>query len=310
MFLTKTNDVAGHGVYPGARPIEELLRNGIIILDKWSGPTSHDVAATVKKTLGLSKVGHGGTLDPMVTGVLTVTLENACKVIPALQHLDKEYIGVMRLHKDVERKELDSAVSKFIGKIKQMPPKRSAVARKERERTVHSLDIIEVDGRDVLFKINCEAGTYVRVVCHDIGKMIGGANMSELRRTKTGRFTEEQSVKMEDLADAYAEWKENGSEEIRDYVLPVEAAIEHLPKIIVKDNAVYSIANGSPVYTPAISKISDDVAKGALTAIISLRGELVALAYADMDAREALARKGIAAKTDRVIINKGLYKSQ
>jgi H/ACA ribonucleoprotein complex subunit 4 len=310
MFLTKSDDIAGHGEYPGARKIEELLKCGIIILDKWSGPTSHDVAATVKKTLNLGKVGHGGTLDPMVTGVLTITLENACKVIPALQHLDKEYIGVMRMHKDVGRKDLDAAVSKFIGKIKQRPPLRSAVARKERERTVHALEIIEVDGRNVLFRISCEAGTYVRVVCHDIGKLLGGANMSELRRVRTGRFREEQSIKMEDLADAYVEWKENGSEKIRDYILSVEAAIEHLPKIIVKDSAVYSIANGSPVYTPAISKISDDVIKGKLIAILSLRGELVALAMADMDAKEALARKGIAAKTDRVIIDKKLYKSQ
>lgn len=303
MFLVKIEEVGQAGKYPGSRSVEELLHSGIIILDKWPGPTSHDVAATVKKTLGLSKVGHGGTLDPAVSGVLPITLENACKVIPALQHLDKEYVGIMRTHKDIALADVKKAAAAFVGKIKQTPPKRSAVARKERERNVYSLEILEQDGRDFLFKINCEAGTYVRVVCHEIGKKIGGANMAELRRTKAGRFGEEM-VKMEDLTDAYVAWKKNGSQEIKNYILPVEAAIEHLPKIIVKDSSIASIANGSPVYTPAISKISDDFAREKLVAVLTLKGELIALAYANMDAKEALSRKGIAAKTDRVILRK------
>src|SRR5688572_8153424 len=126
-FLTKSDEISSHGKYPGHRTIEELLHSGIIILDKWPGPTSHDVAATVKKTLKLGKVGHGGTLDPAVSGVLPITLDNACKVIPALQHLDKEYVGIMRAHKDVSLSEVRKAASNFIGKIKQTPPKRSAV---------------------------------------------------------------------------------------------------------------------------------------------------------------------------------------
>jgi H/ACA ribonucleoprotein complex subunit 4 len=184
--------------------------------------------------------------------------------MPALQGLDKEYVGIMRLHKDVSRKDLEAAAKKFIGKIKQMPPVRSAVARKERERTVYKFDILEVEGRDVLFRISCQAGTYVRVVCHQIGKEIGGANMTELRRTKVGHFSEEKAVRIQDIADAYHDWKESGDERIRDFVLPVEKAVEHLKKIIIKDSAVFSTASGSPLYSTGISRLEKNISSANL----------------------------------------------
>lgn len=307
-FLVRSHDVAtSYGQYPGKRPVEALIKNGIIILDKWPGPTSHDVAATVKKLLGLNKVGHSGTLDPQVSGVLPITLENACKVIPALQGLDKTYVGIMRLHKDVDDKELTAAVSKFIGVIRQKPPVRSAVARRMRERKVYDFKILERDRRDVLFHISCQAGTYVRVVCHDIGKLVGGAHMSELRRTDVGRFNEQVSAKMQDVADAYHYYKENGSEKIRNIILPVEFAVEHLPKIIIKDSAVHTVASGTPVYSGGVSKVSESVKQDDLAAILTLKGELVALARANMTASDMVKKKGLAAKTDRVIIDKNLY---
>lgn len=306
-FLVKSEEISSYGENPGTRPVEKLLKNGIIILDKWPGPTSHDVAATVKKMLGLNKVGHGGTLDPAVSGVLPITLENACKVIPALQRLTKEYVGVMQLHKDVGEKELRAAVAKMVGKIKQKPPVRSAVARRVRERTVYSLDILEINRKEVLFNIVCEAGTYVRVVCHDIGRLVGGAHMSELRRVRSGPFDESKAVKMQDVADAFYIWKTVGNEDIRDFVLPVEKAVGHLPKIIVKDSAVYSIANGTPVYTAGISKVSVAMKEDDLAAVMTLKGELVALAVAKMASEDMVKKKGLAAKTDRVVIEKGLY---
>src|SRR3989344_8990315 len=306
-FITRSHDISSHGTYPGARPIEQLLRSGFVLLDKWPGPTSRDVASTVKKLLGAKKAGHSGTLDPGVSGVLPICLDAATKVMPALQGLDKEYVGVMRLHKDTPREALDKSVKKFTGKIKQTPPVRSAVARRERERTVHSLDILEIDGREVLFKISCEAGTYVRVVCHQIGKEIGGANMTELRRTKVGRFDEKSLVRMEDLADAYHDWQSNGNDRIRDMVLPVEAAVEHIPKIIIKDSAVFAIASGSALYTGGISKLSNNINPEELVAIITLKGELVALAKSVMKSEEMMRKKGLAAKTDSVIISRDVY---
>ncbi len=307
-FITKSHDLpTEYGKYPGARTVEELLKNGLIILDKWPGPTSRDVASKVKKILDRKKAGHSGTLDPGVSGVLPIALDNATKIMPALQGLDKEYVGVMRLHKDVSKAKVGAAAKKFVGKIKQTPPVRSAVARRERERTVYLFDVMETDGRDVLFKIACQAGTYVRVVCHQIGREIGGANMTELRRTRVGRFGESMSVRMEDLVDAYADWKENGSEEIRNFVLPVEAAVEHLKKIIIKDSAVFAVASGSPLYTVGISKLTKEIMPNQLVAILTLKGELVALAQAAMASEEMLKRKGLAAKTDSVIISRDIY---
>ncbi len=307
-FIVKSEDIpTDYGKYPGARSVEELLSSGIIILDKWPGPTSRDVAATVKKILNRKLTGHSGTLDPMVSGILPLALDRATKVMPALQGLDKEYVGVMRLHKDVARSELDKAAKKFIGKIKQTPPVRSAVARKERERTVYSFDILEVKERDVLFRIKCQAGTYVRVVCHQMGREIGGANMTELRRTAAGRFDESFAVKMQDLTDAYHDWKERGDEHVRDLVLPVEAAVEHIPKIIIKDSAVFAVASGSPLYTGGVSKLSKGIKTGELVAVITLKGELVALAKSAMTSDDMSRKKGLAAKTDSVIMQRDVY---
>jgi len=307
-FLIRSEDVAGdYGKNPGTRPIDELIKSGLIILDKWSGPTSRDVSAIVKKIFGLKKTGHAGTLDPAVSGVLPIALENACKAMPALQKQDKEYVGVMQLHKDVDDNELKAVVNKFLGTIKQRPPVRSAVARKMRERNVYSFDVIEKDGRNVLFRISCEAGTYVRVICHQIGQLIGGAHMAELRRTKVGRFTEKDLVRMQDVADAYYEWEENKDEGIRDFILPVEAAVEHLGKIIIKDSAVFSVAAGSPVYSVGVSKLSKGIRIGDLVAVLTLKGELVALAKANMNSEEMIKKRGLAAKTDRVVIDRRIY---
>ncbi len=306
-WLIKSEEISQHGEYPGRRPIEKLIRNGMIILDKWQGPTSHDVSSQTKKVLGIEKAGHAGTLDPQVSGVLPILLGNAVKLMPALQRQDKEYVGIMKLHKDVSEEDLVKAAKKQIGDVRQLPPVRSAVARKERTRKIKYFDILERKGRDVLFKIGCEAGTYVRVVCHSIGKDVGGAHMSELRRTNAGRFTEKEAVRMQDLADAYHDWKESGSEEIRKIILPPEEAVEHLRKIIIKDSAVYSVSSGSPLYSQGISRIQKGIISGELIAVLTLKGELVSLSKASMSSEEMLNKKGIAAKTDRVIIEKGLY---
>ncbi len=308
-FFVKSEEVSHleFGRYPGARSVEELIRNGLVILDKWPGPTSHDVVATVKKLLIIPRTGHSGTLDPSVSGVLPITLDNACKVIPALQGLDKEYVGVMHLHRNVDDHTFQKTIKKFIGEIKQTPPVRSAVARKERIRHVYSFELLDRDDKDIAFRIVAQAGTYVRTLCHQIGQQIGGAHMTELRRTRAGRFDESHLVKMQDLAIAYMDWKENGNEKLREYILPVESAVEHLPKIIIKDSAVHSIANGSPLYSGGICFVQKEIKPDELIAIISLKGELVALAKSAFSAEEMIKRKGLAAKTDRVIIEKGTY---
>lgn len=271
---------------------EELLHNGIIVLDKWCGPTSHDVTATIRKILELKKTGQSGTLDPMVSGMLIVTLENACKIIPALQGLDKEYVGIMHLHKDVSDEALRRTVSNFIGDIKQLPPVRSAVARKERIRKINSFEILERNDKDVLFRVSCQSGTYIRKLIDDIGRKIGGAHMSELRRTCVGNFRESQSVCIQDIVDAYEAYKQDGDETIKKYIMPVEAAVQHLPKVIIKDSAVSSVVKGSPVYPGGVEKI-DKATSGELIAIMNA-GQLIALG-------KYVGGK-ISVKTHRVII--------
>ncbi|MBI2579530.1 MAG: RNA-guided pseudouridylation complex pseudouridine synthase subunit Cbf5 [Candidatus Aenigmarchaeota archaeon] len=310
MFLTKSYDIAdyNYGGYPGSRSIEEMLQNGMLILDKWQGPTSRDAAAEVKKVLHARKTGYSGTLDPMVSGVLPVCLNNACKIMPALQGMEKEYAGVMKLHRDVPENEMRKIITGFTGKIRQMPPVRSAVARRERTRDIYGLEILDIDGRNVAFRVRCEAGTYVRKLCHDIGLKIGGAHMSELRRTRAGRFGESMTAKMHEVADAYAEWKESGDESIRNFILPVEAGVEHLKKVIMKDSAVYAVASGSPLYTAGVSRVQEGIAKDELVAVLTLKGELVSIGNAGMGSSDMLKGKGIAVKTDRVIMDKNVYK--
>ncbi len=307
-WIIKSEEIAGpYGKYPGVRSIDDLISSGIIVLDKWRGPTSHDVTATIKKMFGAKKAGHSGTLDPMVSGVLLVTLDNACKVISAIQKLDKEYIAIMHVHKEFDYKELKTTINKFVGDIEQLPPVRSAVARVKRKRRIYSIDILDVKDKDVLLSIKCEAGTYIRKLIDDIGKHIGGAHMAELRRVKVGRFDEKMAVRAQDLLDAYIFWKENGDESIRDYILPVEAAIEHLKKITVKDSAVYSIASGSPLYTGGISRVEKGIEIGDMIALLTLKGELIALAKAAISSDQMAKHKGLAAKTDRVIMLAGIY---
>ncbi|MFB6089098.1 MAG: RNA-guided pseudouridylation complex pseudouridine synthase subunit Cbf5, partial [Candidatus Aenigmatarchaeota archaeon] len=189
--IVKSEEVSDprFGEYPGARKIEELIENGIVVIDKPSGPTSHQVTSWVRDMLGLKKAGHSGTLDPKTTGVLVIALEKATKIMEALMGLDKEYVSIMHLHKNVSDKKLRVILDNFEGEILQKPPVKSSVKREERIREVHCIDILDRDGKDVLMRVNCEAGTYIRKLIHDVGEKIGGAHMKELRRTKVGPFT-------------------------------------------------------------------------------------------------------------------------
>lgn len=299
-FLIRSEElpVFEYGKYPGSRTDEELKKNGIVIVDKPEGPTSRAVTETVKEKLGAKKAGHSGTLDPAVTGVMIITLDNACKVIPALQVLDKEYEGVMHLHDYVTEEKLQSALKKFTGTIKQKPPVRSAVARKERLRKIYSLDILKTKDKDIEFRVSCEAGTYIRKLCHDIGQELGvGAHMAKLRRTRVGNFTLENSIKLHEIKKSA----------VRNFMLPVEAAVEHLGHVIVKDSAVANITNGSPLFTTGLSRIQQDIDKEDLIAVMSLKGELVALGTTKMSSQEMIKRRGFAVKIDRVVMQKGVY---
>ena len=305
-WLIKSEADSDFGKNPNERTIEELIKTAVIVVDKHSGPTSHQVTDWVKNIFSVNKAGHAGTLDPAVTGVLPVALENSAKAMQLLMGLDKEYVGVMRLHKDIEENVLREEILNFIGKIKQRPPVRSAVARKERVREIYFFDILEIEGRNILFKSGVQAGTYIRKLVHDIGKNIGGANMTELRRTRVGNFTEEKSFPLVKIKDAYEFWKEGDEKLLRRMLIPVDFAIaESVKKIFVKDSAIPNITNGSPIYPNGITRIEKNILAGETVAVYSIKEELIAIGITRMDSEKMLsAKKGIAVRTDRVIIGK------
>ncbi len=298
------------GKRPEERTVDELLRLGMINLDKPSGPTSHQVSAWVKKILNVERAGHGGTLDPRVTGVLPVALMESTRALQALLAGDKVYVGVLRLHQDVERRRVEEIFSDFKGEIYQLPPVRSAVKREIRKRTVYELDLLEMDGRDGLFSVRCESGTYIRTLCNDIGEALGiGGHMADLRRTRTASLTEKESHTLQELKDAWVAWEsEEDDVPIREVIQPMERLLDHLPKVQIKDTAVDAICHGANLAVNGISRIEGSFIKGQLVAILSGKGEGVAIGKTLLTSKEAVSEEGgLAVDTKRVLMEPGTY---
>lgn len=236
------------------KPIEDLLKFSIINIDKPSGPTSFSVSQFIKNAFGVNKTSHLGTLDPMVSGVLPVAISRACRLNEYLMHRNKTYVGIMRLHKEVGDKQLSEEIKKFIGKIMQMPPLRSRVKREIREREVISFDILEIEGKDILFKTEVQAGTYIRKLCDDMGKEIGGAHMLELRRTKAGIFDEKNSVNLYDFEKAVEDYKKGDEKKLRELLIPGELVASILPVIQVKKEFLKKLLSGSPLFSSFLEK--------------------------------------------------------
>ena len=243
------------------KDIKELLNFGLINFDKPAGPTSYSVSEFVKRQLKLKKTSHMGTLDPKVTGVLPITLGRACKLARYFIKHDKTYLGVLETHRDCDLEELQDLINQnFVGKIMQTPPHRSAVAKKEREREVYFWKLLESDdkGRFFLFEAKVEGGTYIRKLCSDLGEMIGGAHMGELRRTKAGIFSEKGIVKLDEFEQAVLEWKNGNESRLRGMVVDAEEAIQEvLPFIEVDKSAVKSLYIGRPLFTNNIKDVKN-----------------------------------------------------
>ncbi len=222
----------------------------------------------------------------------------------------KEYIALMHLHKDVDEQLLRGTFEKFIGKIMQLPPVRSRVKRQYREREIYYSQILEINGRDVLFKVGVESGTYIRKLIHDMGvELKVGAHMTELRRTKVSTLSESNNlVTLQDLEDAVYFYKEENNESfLNRCIYSIESAIDFLPKIFVSDTAVDPICHGSPLAVPGVVKLSEFL-KDETVAIMTLKGELIALGKSVLSSEEIkIADKGVAVKTDSVIMKTGTY---
>lgn len=311
-LLVKSDDRAtGYGKDPYSRTIAELLDQGVINLDKPAGPTSHEVVAWVKNILEIKRAGHSGTLDPHVTGVLPTMLGDATRIVRTLLLSGKEYVCLMRLHQDVPQKKLRAALDEFVGVIYQRPPLVSAVKRQVRKRTIYYINFLEMNGRDVLFIVGCEAGTYIRKLCHDIGEAIGcGAHMYELRRTRSGPFEEDDTlITLHMLKDAITIYKETGDEKpLRKCIYPMENALAHLPKIIVKDNAVDALAHGAHLGVQGISRLETGINPGDMVAVFTHMGEVVSIGKAKLTSEEMLKLKeGQAIDTAAVVMKPGVY---
>jgi len=299
------------GCNPLERSTELLLDYSVVNIDKPSGPTSHQVSFFVQKILGIKKSGHSGTLDPKVTGVLPVAVGKGTRVVQSLLTAGKEYVCLMHVHEPFEEDFLRKTIEeKFIGKIKQLPPVKSAVKRQQRYRKIYYFDILEIDGQDVLFAVGTQAGTYIRKLCHDIGIALGsGAHMAELRRTKAGPFQEDTLCTLQDLTDAmhyYTEKKDDTR--LRMLLQPLEAGVAHLPKIYVADTTVDAICQGASLKVPGIAKVETEIQVDEPVAIMTLKGELVAVGQSKMISKDmATLPRGIAVQSSQVFMRPGTY---
>ncbi|QLH04245.1 RNA-guided pseudouridylation complex pseudouridine synthase subunit Cbf5 [Nitrosopumilus oxyclinae] len=300
-----------YGTYYDKRSIEQLLNYGIILLDKPPGPTSHETVAWTKRLLKLPKIGHSGTLDPQVSGVLPLGLGEATKALGVLLYGPKEYHALGRVHSLPSKEKLNEIVEMFRGEIFQKPPQRSAVLRQTRTRTIYEFEIIEQKERLLLTRILCEAGTYIRKLYYDIGEILGpGATMVELRRTRVDQFSERDGlVTLHELADAFAIWEEKKDDtKLLKMIKPVEYALSELKSVVVRDSAVDAMCHGAQLAIPGILQISQNLKKGDIVGVYTQKGEAVALAEATMSEEEIKdATKGYAFETKRIIMAPKTY---
>ena len=252
------------------------MANGILVIDKPAGWTSQDVAAKLRGVFHERRVGHGGTLDPMATGVLPIFIGRATRAAEFAESAEKEYIAGLRLglvtntqdttgealeeHPvSVTREEVQAALQRFLGPIEQIPPMYSAikingqklyelarkgkeVARKPRSITIHELELLEGGGAEYLLRVRCSKGTYVRTLCHDLGAALGcGGCMSSLRRTRAGSFTLEQALTMQQVLEFAAE------HDPQQLLMPADALFaESLPLIVTMGQAA-KLKNGAQI---------------------------------------------------------------
>ena len=252
------------------------MANGILVIDKSARWTSQDVAAKLRGVFHERRVGHGGTLDPMATGVLPIFIGRATRAAEFLESAEKEYVAGLRLGvvtdtQDtsgnilethpvaVTREEVQAALRQFLGPIEQIPPMYSAikingqklyelarrgqeVERKPRSITIHELELLEGADADYLLRVRCSKGTYVRTLCHDLGRALGcGGCMSSLRRTRAGSFTLSQAVTMQQVLNFAAEQAPQA------LLMPVDAVFSMHPPLIVTMGQAAKLKNGAQI---------------------------------------------------------------
>lgn len=224
-------------------------------------------------------------------------------------HSGKEYICLMQVHCDFEFAQLQDIIKKFIGVIYQKPPVRSSVKRRTRKRRVYDIKILDNEGKYVLLDIISDPGTYMRKICHDIGIILGcGAHMRELRRIRTGPFTEKNLVTLQELSEALYMWRNCKDEsDLIKILLPEEFATCGMPKVIIDDDAVNAISYGAMLTAPGVVAYQNFKEKENV-AILTLKGEIVAIGEAAIDSSKLNdMKKGTVIRTKRVIMPRDIY---
>ena len=246
-----------------------------------------------------------------MTGVLPITLEEARKIVQALLLSGKEYVCLMKLHGEATEEQVKRVLKEFENTIYQRPPLRASVKRRLRTRKIYYIDFLEMEGRNMLFRVGCEAGTYIRKLCFDIGEVLGcGAHMQELRRTRAGPFVENGDiVTLHDVTYWFMEWQQQKDDKIlRKFIQPMEKALALVPKIYVRDSAVDAICHGANLTAPGVLSLETGISTGSMVAVFTLKGEAVALAKAVASTEEILNMEhGVVAETERVLMPRGTY---
>ncbi|SDM47139.1 tRNA pseudouridine55 synthase [Halogranum gelatinilyticum] len=284
---------------PEERSVDELLNFGVVNLDKPPGPSAHQVSGWVRDLASVEQAAHAGTLDPKVTGCLPVLLGDATRLAQVFLEGSKEYVAVLELHGPVPTN-LERVVAEFEGELYQKPPRKSAVSRRLRTRTVHELEVLEVKDQQVLLRIGCESGTYIRKLCHDLGLALGtGGHMGHLRRTRTDPFDDTDLVNLHDFTDALAFAEEGDEELLREVVAPAERSLTHLPRVTIAPSAAEQVAHGAQVYAPGVIDTDDGIADDALVACYTPDDAVVCLGrlVGDPD-----AESGEVVRLERVLV--------
>ncbi len=254
------------------------MRDGILVIDKPAGLTSHDVINHVRRATKIRQVGHAGTLDPMATGVLVVCLGQATRVSEYLLGHDKAYRATIRLgletntydadgetiatHEvNVDRANVERALARFVGEIRQIPPMYSAIKREglklyelarrgieiEREArsvVIHSIELCRYQAPDATIDVRCSAGTYIRSIAHDLGAALGtGGHLIELRRTAAGPFTIDQAISLEsfEAAARAGQWHV--------HLRAIDEALSDWPLVVLAEPDRVRALNGAPIFT-------------------------------------------------------------
>jgi H/ACA ribonucleoprotein complex subunit 4 len=298
------------GGLPDSRDVLERLASGFILLDKPAGPTSHQLASWARDMFGLERLGHGGTLDPFATGVLPLMAGKAMKLTKKILTHKKTYICVFRFAELPDESRLAEVMKQLTGRVYNVPPEVSAVKVQVRTRKIYTFENIEIKGNDMIARVYCEAGTYIRTIARDMGLLLDmKVQLKELRRENTGVFKLEDCITMQELADAIWLWKEcDQPEALLRVIHPIEKLLLDLPSATVKDSAAAALAHGAPLLRPGIVNIKSDVKAGKQVVIETLKGEAVGIVTLTLSTNEiATINEGEVARPSMVLLDEGLY---